>query len=332
MVHKHLASAMHDITGFVNQSASYSPTWQDNLPFYHLKRTSIIPNLSDAYTSAVAPLFAYWIVSGIFSLIEAIELPFFEKYRIHESAEVKSRNTVTRWEVVKAVFVQQLLQTGLALWYIDDEPEVVDHEGAMAIYGKWISRVLVLLVGNHAKSVWALHGSSMTWWTYWWGVPIIQYFWAFFVLDTWQYFWHRYFHTNKFLYRHIHSWHHRLYVPYSYGALYNHPLEGFLFDSMGAATAHILSFMTVRQAIVLFTLSTAKTVDDHSGYALPFDPFQFLWGNNADYHDIHHQTFGIKKNFSQPYFTHWDAILGTRLTRAEVKNRYKNAGGDKKVD
>jgi sphinganine C4-monooxygenase len=97
-------------------------------------------------------------------------------------------------------------------------------------------------------------------------------------------------HTNKYLYRHFHSWHHRLYVPYAFGALYNHPVEGFLLDSLGAALAEYMAGMTTRQAMVLFTLSTYKTVDDHCGYSLPFDPLQLVTSNNADYHDIHHQV------------------------------------------
>jgi len=109
-------------------------------------------------------------------------------------------------------------------------------------------------------------------------------------MDTWQYFLHRLFHVNKYLYRTFHSVHHRLYVPYAFGALYNHWFEGLVLDTLGAAVAHSLSLMSVRQAILLFTFSTLKTVDDHCGYALPFDPFQFMFGNNAPYHDIHHQV------------------------------------------
>lgn len=84
--------------------------------------------------------------------------------------------------------------------------------------------------------------------------------------------------------------HHRLYVPYAFGALYNHWLEGLLLDTLGAAVAHSMSLMTVRQAVFLFTFSTLKTVDDHCGYALPFDPLQILFPNNAKYHDVHHQV------------------------------------------
>jgi len=109
-------------------------------------------------------------------------------------------------------------------------------------------------------------------------------------MDTWEYFLHRLFHTNKFLYRHFHSVHHRLYVPYAFGALYNHWFEGLLLDTVGAGISHGLSFMTIRQGIFLFTFSTIKTVDDHCGYALPFDPLQWLFPNNASYHDVHHQV------------------------------------------
>lgn len=111
-----------------------------------------------------------------------------------------------------------------------------------------------------------------------------------FIVDTWQYFLHRLMHTNKFLYKKIHSVHHRLYVPYAFGALYNHPFEGFLLDSVGAALAERMSHLSIRQTIFLFAFSTCKTVDDHCGYNLPFDPLQMMSGNNADYHDIHHQV------------------------------------------
>lgn len=30
---------------------------------------------------------------------------------------------------------------------------------------------------------------------------------------------------------------------------------------------------------------------------------------------------GIKSNFSQPFFIHWDAILGTRMTRKDIEVR-----------
>ncbi|GKE03695.1 sphinganine C4-monooxygenase 1-like protein [Tanacetum coccineum] len=77
-------------------------------------------------------------------------------------------------------------------------------------------------------------------------IQIVQVIIAKFVMDTWQYFVHRYMHINKFLYRHIHSQHHRLVVPYAIGALYNHPLEGLLLDTVGGAISFLISGMTAR--------------------------------------------------------------------------------------
>ena len=97
-------------------------------------------------------------------------------------------------------------------------------------------------------------------------------------------------HTNQFLYKYIHSWHHQITVPYAYGALYNHPVEGLLLDTLGAAIAEALTGLTTREAMLFFTIATMKSVDDHSGYKFPFDPFQMFTENSADYHEIHHQV------------------------------------------
>lgn len=120
----------------------------------------------------------------------------------------------------------------------------------------------------------------------------------------------------------IHSRHHRLYVPYAFGALYNHPVEGFLLDTAGTGVGFLTSGMSNRQSIWFFTFSTIKTVDDHCGYAFPWDPLQRVTGNNAAYHDIHHQSWGIKTNFAQPFFTFWDRFMGTKWT-GDVKLRYE---------
>lgn len=169
---------------------------------------------------------------------------------------------------------------------------------------------------------------------YHYGIPALQFLLAIMIVDTWQYFLHRAMHMNKWLYVTFHSRHHRLYVPYAYGALYNHPFEGFLLDTLGTGIAYLVSGMTVRQSMWFFTMSTIKTVDDHCGYAFPWDPLQHLTSNNAGYHDVHHQSWGIKTNFSQPFFTFWDGLLGTKWTGGDVSARYERAkiAAQKKVD
>jgi sphinganine C4-monooxygenase len=83
-------------------------------------------------------------------------------------------------------------------------------------------------------------------------------------------------------------------------------------DTLGAGAAYKASGLSPRLGMWFFVASTVKTVDDHCGYALPWDPLQHISSNNAAYHDIHHQSWGIKTNFSQPYFIFWDRILGTK--------------------
>ena len=156
-------------------------------------------------------------------------------------------------------------------------------------------------------------------------IPAIQFIVAIVWLDTWQYFWHRWMHMNKFLYNTLHSRHHRLYVPYAFGALYNHPVEGFLLDTLGAGSAYLVTGMTVRQSMWFFTCSTIKTIDDHCGYAFPWDPLQHVTSNNAAYHDVHHQSWGIKTNFSQPFFTFWDRFFDTNWKGGDVSARYERS-------
>ncbi|KAH0668788.1 hypothetical protein KY289_023281 [Solanum tuberosum] len=140
-----------------------------------------------------------------------------------------------------------------------------------------------------------------------------QLFVAMLMLDTWQYFMHRYMHQNKFLYKHIHAQHHRLIVPYAFGALFNHPLEGLILDTIGGALAFLVSGMSPRTFIFFFSFATIKTVDDHCGLWLPGNLFHIFFKNNSAYHDIHHQLYGTKYNYSQPFFVTWDRILGTYM-------------------
>ena len=261
-------------------------------PVYYVPRASLFSWISDKDFSLLVPIAIYWGMGMLFHLIDISGLPYFEKYRIHEPEEVKQRNRVTVRTVIIGVVFQQILQTGLGLYWLDEQESIGevfrDHRGELQVLATYVSKVAFALFGPSLGSK-ALRfgGAEATSWLYWWGIPIIQFLWAGYVLaitsetkmqqaltinplysfliDTWQYFWHRYFHTNLFLYRHIHSVHHRLYCPYAFGALYNHPLEGFLFDTLGAVVAHSCSFMSTRQAILLFGISSVKTIDDHCG-------------------------------------------------------------------
>ncbi|OJJ48142.1 hypothetical protein ASPZODRAFT_92448 [Penicilliopsis zonata CBS 506.65] len=141
-------------------------------------------------------------------------------------------------------------------------------------------------------------------------VPAFQLWMCFFIADTWFYFGHRMMHNYKWLYKNFHSMHHRLYITYAFGAVYSHPVEGFLVDTIAFTLGVVLSNLSIRQGMVFNVLATWKALVDHCGYALPWDPFELVTAADSKFHDVHHQTWGLKSNFAL-FFTFWDQLLGT---------------------
>ncbi|GER44622.1 sphinganine C(4)-monooxygenase 1 [Striga asiatica] len=236
-------------------------------------------NLSDELLGTVAPIIVYWVYSGLYVLLGSLD-----NYRLHTRKDEDEKNLVSKREVIKGVLLQQAVQAVVAtILFAVTSPD-----------------------SNHPTQQQNPPSTSLL-------VLARQFLVAMMVLDTWQYFMHRYMHHNKLLYRHIHSQHHRLVVPYAFGALYNHPIEGLLLDTCGGALAFLVSGMSPRASIFFFSFATLKTVDDHCGLWLPGNFFHFLFSNNSAYHDIHHQLYGNKYNFSQPFFVMWDRILGTYM-------------------
>ncbi|KAL2559505.1 Sphinganine C(4)-monooxygenase 2 [Forsythia ovata] len=231
--------------------------------------------ISDEMLGTFAPLVVYWVYSGIYLMLGSLE-----NYRLHSKKDEDEKNLVSKKDVVKGVLLQQAVQAAVAT-------------------------ILFAVTGNDSEAALAQPASLI--------VLVRQIIVAMLILDTWQYFMHRYMHVNKFLYRHIHSRHHRLVVPYAFGALYNHPLEGLLLDTVGGALSFLFSGMSPRASIFFFSFATIKTVDDHCGLWLPGNLFHIFFRNNSAYHDIHHQLYGNKYNYSQPFFVTWDRILGTYM-------------------
>ncbi|KAF8625904.1 hypothetical protein AX15_005141 [Amanita polypyramis BW_CC] len=312
---------------FMNHTACINLSGDDwlrcpnNIPFYFSSKEYLIDEIPDRFLAVASPIIAYWAFSMFFHCLDVSGWKWLEKYRIHDSEEIRTKNLVSRSQVVWAVILQHVIQTLLGLAWMSEEKGVSNHVERMQDIKIFLQPILIQYLGERGQDILP----QLTYLSYWWFIPAAQIIFAMFIIDSWQYFLHRLMHTNKFLYRHFHSWHHRLYVPYAFGSLYNHPVEGFLLDSLGVGLAEMFSRMTTRQAMVLFIISTFKTVDDHCGYSLPFDPLQLLTSNNADYHDIHHQVIGIKFNFAQPFFVHWDMMLGTRLTRQDIERRHGQA-------
>ncbi|KAM7514641.1 hypothetical protein LguiA_004224 [Lonicera macranthoides] len=298
--------------------------------------------VSDEAMGTFAPIIVYWLYAGFYQI-----LPPLDNYRLHTRKEEDEKNSVPLSAVVRGVLLQQLVQATIAqALFVDfskcrgqwigasrtDSPrrrqkgwiKIIHNDELLLLVEKDSEGTLCNQALPHFISCQRLkltskpNSSGITSQPSLY-IQLIQIIVAMVVMDTWQYFVHRYMHQNKFLYRHIHSQHHRLVVPYAIGALYNHPLEGLLLDTFGGAISFLVSGMTARTAVIFFCFAVIKTVDDHCGLWLPGNIFHLLFQNNTAYHDIHHQLHGTKYNYSQPFFPIWDKILGTHMPYSLVK-------------
>ncbi|KAL9600224.1 MAG: hypothetical protein Q9179_003290 [Wetmoreana sp. 5 TL-2023] len=307
----------------------------------------LLPWVSDNVLAIVLPTVVYAISGAFFHLLDTYEL--FGGYRIHPSEDELKRNHVTRWECFKAVVRYHVMQIsiGLLLNYGNGPMMVGDEhckiqEAASTIRSlrNLIPMALATLGINPKQLSIATAGTSTTLaqvigGTYPPGnkdqldsngftnvelslaklavnvaIPALQYLLALVVVDTWIYFTHRLCHVNRTLYRIVHAQHHRLYVSYAYGAVYAHWLETLFLDILSFVLAGEIAKLSPRQSMLFGSFATIKTISDHCGYVFPWDPFRLINNNGAVFHDLHHQSWGLKYNFST-YTVFWDNLLGT---------------------
>ena len=168
------------------EPAIYLPKFADSIipqngtyPFYYSEQQSILRGVSDKTLSLTAPLIAYWAYSLIFHVLDVYgtDWAWLVPYRIHESAEVTSRNLVSKWQVVQAVFVQQLLQTVLGVLLVDDKSSsVIDHTAKMARMSPILVQSALLWLGDPhvAQARLESWGASILYAVYWWFIPAAQ--------------------------------------------------------------------------------------------------------------------------------------------------------------
>ena len=214
---------------------SIASTCQEFIPFhaYLLKPVPpLLPYISDLHLSLVIPLVTYWALGLFFHWCDISG--HFQQYRIHTSAEEKSRNCVSRGECLRGVLLNQSLQTllgAVAGWTGDG-----DFHGSEAYdVAKWALRfrqlkgilpnVLVLIAidvkildqflkpsypwfaaiispsaecspGSDFNPLELLVGQTI----YHIIIPFVLFVFAVLIADSWQYFGHRWMHQNKFMY------------------------------------------------------------------------------------------------------------------------------------
>ncbi len=139
-------------------------------PFYYSSAPSLLPAISDSLLTIIAPILAYWLTAAFFQILDLSNAPWLLRHRIHDSAEVASRNRASRLQVFQAVIVQQVIQTALALLWVSEPLEHVDHAAAM----RDIARVLVAFSPLGAFDGTAVMVASLSYLLYWWVIPAMR--------------------------------------------------------------------------------------------------------------------------------------------------------------
>lgn len=148
-------------------------------PLYYRPESSLLSWIPDHLLALLAPVVAYWVASAIFHCIDCASIGWLEKYRIHPSEEVKSRNLASRMQVLRAVILQHVIQTAMGLWWIDEKPvgEQVNHLAAIASKAPLLVGVLNTLVGEKlGAQLWSASGQTVLYYIYWWGIPCAKIF------------------------------------------------------------------------------------------------------------------------------------------------------------
>lgn len=121
---------------FLGNSSDLPP-----LPAYQLKlQPDLIPPIPDKLLTLILPVVAYWALSMLFHWIDVCD--YFSRYRLHTPAEVLKRNRVSRWEVIRDVIIQQVIQTAVGILLNMTEPDefVGKEEYDIAV---WAQRIRV---------------------------------------------------------------------------------------------------------------------------------------------------------------------------------------------
>ncbi|XP_051230666.1 sphinganine C4-monooxygenase 1-like [Lolium perenne] len=147
--------------------------------------------------AAVVPIVVYWAYSGVHMALGHARV--IDKYRLNSKDEEDSKNMVSKRAVLANVLMQHAMQLA-----------------AVAVLTVVCNLAAGTLTGGRRGGVTAAPPTSYLTAARQIAVAVV-------VFDAYRYAWHRLAHRSRFIYRHLHSWHHRIVVPYAFGAIYGHP-------------------------------------------------------------------------------------------------------------
>ena len=150
----------------------------ENTPVYYSDRPSLLFGISDHHLALASPVVAYWALSLFFHALDTSGWRWLDKYRIHESDEVRSRNPVSQTTVVWAVLLQHLIQTTLGLYWLSEDAMSLDvnHRGNMENIARALAASAYWVIGTQARDlVLDLRCSSAVYYLYWWAIPVMKF-------------------------------------------------------------------------------------------------------------------------------------------------------------
>ena len=134
----------------------------------------------------------------------------------------------------------------------------------------------------------------------------------FLLVDGIAYYAHRALHS-KFMFRHVHRWHHRYIATTPFVVTAMHPIEFLIFQAATFIPMFVIPFHYV-SAILVFIYILVFNIIDHSGVRLRS---RIPWQGPSTFHDDHHVHFHC--NFGQ-HLMLWDRVHGTLRRVARTMN------------
>ena len=171
-----MSSNLTDVPFFADSDLGALKHFVHSQPaFYHTSKPTVFEGMTDEVLALVSPFVAYWAYSIFFVALDSIEAPWIHRYRIHESAEVTSRNRVTKLGCFLWVLLQQVIQTVLGLYWMDTTEStpafLTDIEGIRNL----VVYVAQTILGETTSNWFLLsYGASSVRFIYWCGYPIAQ--------------------------------------------------------------------------------------------------------------------------------------------------------------
>lgn len=220
----------------------------------------------------------YLLVNGPLILIELIDIPWIDQYRIQkQKPKIRHQTDLVNLMVRETILHQIFFTISMPILYY-----ILNYFGHVEIFGP-----------------------RPTWWTILFQIGL------FILSEDTLFFWTHYLFHTRWLYQKIHKKHHVYKQPTSVTAVLSDPFEAI-------QTQFAMWFMPVylgNTHIVTLSLwviiRSAQTFFAHSGYDFPYITTQYWfpeWMPGALAHDFHHQH----SNWSYgSFFSVWDHIMGT---------------------